>query len=88
METEYFNAPHRKKFRLKKHIMLITFLIFLGILSFLIYTSFYDVSFFDKLREVRHGTKYYGKKVEKDYAKNVLNFVKEIYPKLKRKVLD
>ena len=47
METEYFNAPHRKKFRLKKHIMLITFLIFLGILSFLIYTSFYDVSFFD-----------------------------------------
>ena len=47
-----------------------------------------DVSFFDKLREVRHGTKYYGKKVEKDYAKNVLNFVKEIYPKLKRKVLD
>src|SRR3989338_5860381 len=49
METEYFNAPHRQKFRLKKHIMLITFLIFLGILSFLIYTSFYDVSFFDNV---------------------------------------
>lgn len=43
-----------------------------------------ELIFVDKLREIRHGTKYYGKKVRLDYAQNVKKFLDRIYLKLKK----
>lgn len=43
-----------------------------------------EVIFIDKLREIRHGTKYYGKAVNEEYAKKVKDFLEQIYPKLKK----
>jgi len=43
-----------------------------------------EVIFVDKLREIRHGTKYYGKNVDLEYAKKVKDFLDLIYSKLKK----
>ncbi len=43
-----------------------------------------EVIFVDKLREIRHGTKYYGKEVSLEYAEKVKKFLDEIYEKLKK----
>ncbi len=42
-----------------------------------------DVRFMDDLRYYRNGTKYYGTILTKDYADEILKFMKKIYPKLK-----
>lgn len=47
-----------------------------------------EVIFVDRLREIRHGTKYYGKIVNEEYAKKVKDFLGQIYPKLKRVVSE
>ena len=41
-----------------------------------------DVDFLDTLREVRNGTKYYGKLVMFDYAKRVKEFLERHYSRL------
>ena len=46
------------------------------------------VDFADKLRENRHGTKYYGKSVSEEYAKMVKEFLDKIYPKLRKIALE
>ena len=46
------------------------------------------VLFVDRLREIRHGTKYYGKTVDVEYAKKAKEFLEEIYPKLRKLALD
>ncbi|MBI3190086.1 hypothetical protein HYZ41_00105 [archaeon] len=43
-----------------------------------------DVEFANYLRWFRNGIMYYGKKFDKIYAKKVLEFLKRIYPMLKR----
>jgi hypothetical protein len=43
-----------------------------------------EVLFVDRLREIRHGTKYYGKNVSIEYAQKVRNFLERIYEKLAR----
>ena len=45
-----------------------------------------DAKFMDELRYFRNGIKYYGKILDKDYAKRVLAFMNRLYPKLKDKV--
>ena len=47
-----------------------------------------DVIFLDKLREIRNGTKYYGKSIEIEYAKKVKDFLDKLYPKLKEVSLN
>lgn len=47
-----------------------------------------EVLFLDALREVRHGTKYYGKSVAIDYAQRVQQFLKSLYPKLCKIALE
>lgn len=42
------------------------------------------VVFLDELREIRHGTKYYGKTIDIEYAKKVKSFLDEIFTKLKK----
>ncbi|MEK6909383.1 MAG: hypothetical protein AABX23_05015 [Nanoarchaeota archaeon] len=42
-----------------------------------------EVIFVDKLREIRHGTKYYGKTVNEEYAQKVKEFLEKIYDRLK-----
>lgn len=42
-----------------------------------------QIRFLDELRKIRNGIKYYGKKSDKGYTKKVLDFMKEIYGKLK-----
>ncbi len=42
-----------------------------------------EILFADRLREVRHGTKYYGKNVSMEYAQKVKDFLESIYEKLK-----
>ena len=41
-----------------------------------------EIIFVDNLREIRHGTKYYGRLVNEEYARKVKNFLDNIYPKL------
>lgn len=41
-----------------------------------------DVDFLDRLREVRHGVKYYGKSIGVNYASLVLDFLHSIYSNL------
>lgn len=41
-----------------------------------------DVQFTDQIRFFRNGMLYYGTMLDKEYAVKVLNFLKEIYPKL------
>ena len=43
-----------------------------------------EVVFVDKLREIRHGTKYYGKSVDVEYAQKVREFLDVLYSKLKK----
>ena len=45
-----------------------------------------EVMFLDRLREIRNGTRYYGKRVNLEYAKKVKEFLSSIYPKLKKVV--
>ena len=61
-----------------------------AVVSYLIKLDFSrdEVIFVDRLREIRHGTKYYGKHVELEYAKKVKEFLNEIYPKLKKIVSE
>jgi len=42
-----------------------------------------EIIFIDKLREIRNGSKYYGKVIDIEYAKKVKDFLSQIYPKLK-----
>jgi len=42
-----------------------------------------DVRFADQLRFFRNGIKYYGKRIDSEYAKKTLDFLKKAYPKLK-----
>lgn len=42
-----------------------------------------EMLFVDSLREIRNGTKYYGKSVTQEYAAKVKNFLDGIYLKLK-----
>lgn len=46
-----------------------------------------EVVFVDKLREIRHGTKYYGKSVKVEYAQKVRSFLDSIYTRLKKTAL-
>jgi len=43
-----------------------------------------ELIFVDTLREIRHGTKYYGKIVNEEYAQKVKEFLDKIYLKLKK----
>lgn len=43
-----------------------------------------DVDFSNDLRYFRNGILYYGKKFDKEYAKKVLEFLKRIYPMLRK----
>lgn len=45
--------------------------------------SEFDIRFMDDLRYYRNGTKYYGTILTKEYADEVLKFMKKIYPKIK-----
>ncbi len=47
-----------------------------------------DVTFLDNLREIRHGTKYYGKNVLLDYAQRVKDFLESVYSKLRKIALS
>lgn len=47
-----------------------------------------EIRFLDELRKIRHGIKYYGKNVELDQAKKVLDFSDSILPKLKNLLKD
>ncbi|MAG47533.1 hypothetical protein CL617_02930 [archaeon] len=42
-----------------------------------------DVRFADQLRYFRNGILYYGKRLDKNYAKKVIEFTKKSYPKLR-----
>lgn len=42
-----------------------------------------EVSFLNELRYFRNSVTYYGKILDKEYAKKVLQFLNKIYPKLK-----
>ncbi len=42
-----------------------------------------DIDFADKLRYFRNSILYYGKQLDAEYAKKVIEFTKKIYPKLK-----
>jgi hypothetical protein len=43
-----------------------------------------DANFMNQLRYFRNGIKYYGRILDKEYSKKVLNFTKGIYPLLKK----
>ena len=43
-----------------------------------------EIRFIDELRKIRHGTKYYGKTISLEYATRVINFLNNIYEKLKK----
>lgn len=43
-----------------------------------------EVDFMNQLRYFRNGIKYYGRKLDKEYANEVFYFMKKIYPKLMR----
>jgi len=43
-----------------------------------------EIEFINKLRYFRNGILYYGTKFDKEFANKVLNFLKKIYPKLKK----
>ncbi len=43
-----------------------------------------DVEFANELRYFRNGIMYYGKKFDRAYAKKVLDFLKKVYPLLKK----
>jgi len=45
-----------------------------------------EVSFLNELRYFRNSVTYYGKILDEEYAKKVLEFLNKIYPKLKRMV--
>lgn len=45
-----------------------------------------DVRFINELRYFRNGIKYYGRILDKEYAKRVLDFFEATYPKLRRLV--
>lgn len=42
-----------------------------------------EISFANQLRYFRNGIMYYGKRFDRDYAEQVVEFLKKIYPKLK-----
>jgi uncharacterized protein (UPF0332 family) len=42
-----------------------------------------EVQFANQLRYFRNGITYYGTKLDAEYAKKVLDFVRKIYPKLR-----
>jgi hypothetical protein len=46
--------------------------------------SNFEVRFVNELRYFRNGIKYYGKILDEEYADKVLDFLKKIYPKLKK----
>jgi len=46
--------------------------------------SLNDARFMDEVRYYRNGTKYYGTIIEEEYAEKILEFMKKIYPKLKK----
>ena len=43
-----------------------------------------EVQFLDRLRYFRNSIIYYGKLLDKEYAKSVVDFLNEVYPKLKK----
>ena len=45
-----------------------------------------QVSFMNELRWYRNGIKYYGKRLDQEYAQNVLVFLKENYAKIKNNI--
>ena len=45
-----------------------------------------EVSFMNELRWYRNGIKYYGKRLDQEYAQNVLVFLKENYEKIKNNI--
>jgi len=45
-----------------------------------------EVSFLNDLRYFRNSVTYYGKILDKEYAKKVLDFTNSIYPKLKKMI--
>jgi hypothetical protein len=45
-----------------------------------------DIRFANQLRYLRNGIVYYGKVLDKEYAKKVLEFMNRVYPELKRMV--
>jgi len=44
-----------------------------------------DISFLNGLRYYRNSVTYYGKILDREYAKKVINFLNKVYPKLKVK---
>ena len=42
-----------------------------------------DIRFMDELRYYRKGTKYYGTRLEKDYAQKAMSFMNKNYPKIR-----
>lgn len=47
-----------------------------------------DVQFADQVRYFRNGMMYYGKQLDEEYAKNVLEFMDKLYRKLKAMAAD
>ncbi len=45
-----------------------------------------DIQFANQMRYFRNGITYYGKQLDTEYAKDVFEFMKKAYPKLKEKV--
>ena len=43
-----------------------------------------EVQFLDRLRYFRNSIIYYGKLLDKEYAKSVVDFLNKVYPKLKK----
>ncbi|MBI2654991.1 hypothetical protein HYX06_01025 [Candidatus Woesearchaeota archaeon] len=43
-----------------------------------------EIRFANELRYFRNQIKYYGKRMDSDYAKKVLEFLEKVYPKLKQ----
>ena len=67
----------REGYKSYNHEAVVSYLTILGF-------SKNDVIFLDRLREIRNGIKYYGKKIKLEYAKHVKDFLDKIYPKLKK----
>lgn len=48
--------------------------------------NYNEIYFINELRAIRNSITYYGKILNKEYAKKSYNFLKEIYPKIKKKI--
>lgn len=65
----------REGYKSYNHEVVVSYLLELGF-------SKEETLFLDSLREIRHGTKYYGKTVSEEYASKVKDFLTKIYSRL------